>query len=45
MKTTGAERKRAFDQRQRDAGLVSVTVWIKPERRDDLKEYAKKLQA
>ena len=43
--TTGAERKRAFDKRQRDAGLVSVQVWIKPEHREALKEYAKKLQA
>lgn len=31
-------------QRRKDSGLVRVEVWVKPEHREKLKDYAKELQ-
>ena len=33
-----------FAKRKREAGLVRVSVWVKAENREKLKEYARELQ-
>ena len=43
MSATPAQRKAAERQRQRDSGLVAVTVWIAPEDRAKLAHYIKRL--
>ena len=43
MSATPAQRKAAERQRQRDSGLVAVTVWIDPEDRAKLAHYIKRL--
>ena len=40
---TPAQRKREERQRQRDKGLVSVNVWIKPSHKEALLQYAEGL--
>ena len=40
---TPAQRKAAERQRQRDAGLVAVTVYIYPASRQNLARYIKRL--
>ena len=40
---TPAQRKAAERQRQRNSGLVAVTVWIDPEDRAKLAHYIKRL--
>lgn len=43
--TTAAERKAAERQRYRDAGLVAVTVYVKPEHRKQIRDLAEKLNS
>jgi hypothetical protein len=42
--TTPAERKAAERQRYRDAGLVAVTVYVKPEDRQAIHDLAERLR-
>jgi hypothetical protein len=42
---TPAERKAAERQRYRDAGLVAVTVYVKPEDRQAIHDLAERLNA
>lgn len=42
--TTPAERKATERQRYRDAGLVAVTVYVKPEDRQKIRDLAEKLK-
>ncbi len=43
--TPANERKAAERQRRKEAGLVRVEVWVKPEHVVSVKHYAEKLQA
>jgi hypothetical protein len=38
-----AEYQRTFKKRMRDAGLVSVEIWVLPENKEQVREYARKL--
>lgn len=42
---TDAERKRAERERKREAGLVPVQVWVRPEHAQAVREYADRLVA
>ena len=39
LRAKNAQKQRDFKQRQRDAGLVPMTVWVKPENKDRTKKY------
>jgi hypothetical protein len=41
---TANERKQAERQRYRDAGLIAVTVWVKPANRELIKTLAKDMK-
>ncbi len=41
--TTPAERKAKERERKRDAGLVRVEVWVKPEHRGQIRKLADEL--